>query len=212
MSVKIRLFRVGRKKKSIYRIVVIDSRKRRDGRYLDKIGFYDPLKNPAEVRIDKEKALQWLDKGAQPSDTVFNLFQKEGIALEYHLIKNNVSEEARHIELQKWELSKKEKAAGKKVEVKTEEKVDVKAEEQAEETAAVETEVKAEEQAEEKTAVKTEKKSEEKAEVKVEETKPTEAEKSPETEKEVVEPEENSVAEKKQESEEKSEKSENKES
>ena len=107
MAVKIRLLRMGRKKKPFFRIVAIDTKSRRDGRYLDKVGYYDPLTRPATVKIDKEKILEWLKKGAVPSDTVFNLLQKEGITLEWHLIRNNVNDQARNIEIQKWELSRK---------------------------------------------------------------------------------------------------------
>ena len=98
---------MGRKKKPFYRIVVMDSRTRRDGRYLDKVGYYNPVAKPAEVSIDKDKVLEWLKKGAEPSQTVFNLLQKEGIALDWHLIRNKASEQVRNVELQKWELSKK---------------------------------------------------------------------------------------------------------
>ena len=106
MAVKIRLLRMGRKKKPFYRIVAIDTKSRRDGRYLDKIGSYDPLTKPATVNIDKEKIFAWLEKGATPSETVFNLLQKEGIALEWHLVRNKLSDQARNIEIQKWELSR----------------------------------------------------------------------------------------------------------
>ncbi len=107
MAVRIRLLRMGRKKNPYYRIVVMDSRTRRDGRYLDKVGSYNPVEKPAEVKIDKEKVLDWLKKGAEPSKTVFNLLQKEGIALDWHLIRNNASEQVRNVELQKWELARK---------------------------------------------------------------------------------------------------------
>lgn len=107
MAVKIRLLRMGRKKKPFYRIVAIDTKSRRDGRYLDKIGYYDPLTKPATVNIDKEKILGWLEKGATPSETVFNLLQKEGIALEWHLVRNKISDQAKNVEIQKWELSRK---------------------------------------------------------------------------------------------------------
>ena len=105
MAVKIRLQRMGRKKKPFYWIVAMDSKCRRDGRYLDKLGYYDPLTKPATVKIDKEKVFSWLEKGAVPSDTVFNLLQKEGIAMEWHLIRNNISEQVRNIEIQKWQLA-----------------------------------------------------------------------------------------------------------
>jgi len=107
VAVKIRLLRLGRKKKPFYRIVAIDSRSRRDGRYLDKLGYYDPLTKPATVQLEKEKIAKWLDQGAVPTETVFNLLQKAGIALEYHLIRNKVSEQTRNIEIQKWEMAKK---------------------------------------------------------------------------------------------------------
>ena len=70
MAVKMRLTRLGDKKSPTYRIVVIDSRKARDGEYIDKVGHYNPTANPAEVVIDKEKAADWLAKGVQPTETV----------------------------------------------------------------------------------------------------------------------------------------------
>lgn len=111
MAVRIRLLRMGRKKKPFYRIVVMDSHTRRDGRYLDKVGFYNPIARPAEVRIDKDKVLEWLKKGATPSKTVFNLLQKEGIALDWHLIRNVADEQVRKVEFGKWELAKKMQTA-----------------------------------------------------------------------------------------------------
>jgi small subunit ribosomal protein S16 len=109
LAVKIRLLRMGRKKKPFYRIVAVDSRTRRDGSYLEKLGYYNPVTRPATVEIDKEKVLEWLKNGAEPTKTVFNILQREGIAMEWHLIRNKVSEQARHIELQKWELAKKQR-------------------------------------------------------------------------------------------------------
>jgi len=85
----------------------MDSRTRRDGRYIDKVGHYDPLKKPAEVTIDRDKVINWLEKGAEPSKTVFNILQKEGIALDWHLIRNKASEHVRNVEMQKFELAKK---------------------------------------------------------------------------------------------------------
>jgi small subunit ribosomal protein S16 len=79
MAVKIRLQRFGAKKKPFYRIVAADSRNKRDGRYLEIIGTYNPLTNPATVKIDDVKAQKWLQEGAQPTDTVKNLFTKAGI-------------------------------------------------------------------------------------------------------------------------------------
>ncbi|MBO5648788.1 MAG: 30S ribosomal protein S16 [Clostridia bacterium] len=77
--VKIRLRRIGAKKAPSYRIVVADSRSPRDGRFIEQIGFYDPLKNPAEIKIDAEKAQAWLANGAQPTETVRSLLKKTEI-------------------------------------------------------------------------------------------------------------------------------------
>lgn len=76
---KIRLTRLGGKKAPFYRIVVADARARREGRPVDTIGQYDATKNPAIVSVDEEKALAWLAKGAQPTDTVRSLFKKQGV-------------------------------------------------------------------------------------------------------------------------------------
>ncbi len=77
--VKIRLRRMGMKKAPFYRVVVADSRYPRDGRFIEEIGYYNPQTNPAEVKIDAEKATEWLKKGAQPTDTVKSLLKKSGI-------------------------------------------------------------------------------------------------------------------------------------
>ena len=79
MAVKIRLTRMGKKKKPFYRIVVADERTRRDGAPIDEIGYYDPMTNPANVKIDAEKATKWLNNGAQPTDTVRSLLKKAEI-------------------------------------------------------------------------------------------------------------------------------------
>ncbi len=116
---------MGRKKRPMYRIVVMDSKKPRDGEYIEKIGLYNPLTDPATVEVDKAKALDWMSKGAIPTDTVYNIFQKEGIILENHLNKNVSDEKARNIEMQKWELAKKEQ---NEVQTEVESKVEVKEE------------------------------------------------------------------------------------
>jgi small subunit ribosomal protein S16 len=77
--VKIRLKRIGAKKAPAYRIVVADSRSPRDGRFIEQIGFYNPLTNPAEIKIDAEKAKTWLANGAQPTETVRSLLKKTEI-------------------------------------------------------------------------------------------------------------------------------------
>lgn len=79
MAVRIRLRRMGTHKKPFYRLVVADSRSPRNGRFIDMIGTYDPLKNPAGIQVDPAKALDWLKKGAIPSDTVKTLLSKAGV-------------------------------------------------------------------------------------------------------------------------------------
>ena len=78
MAVQIRLRRMGGKKDSFFRIVVADSRSPRDGRFVESIGYYDPTTEPATVKMDEEKALEWIAKGAQVTDTVKALLQKQG--------------------------------------------------------------------------------------------------------------------------------------
>lgn len=84
MAVKIRLKRMGAKKSPFYRVVVADARSPRDGRFIEEIGTYNPVTQPAEVKIDEEAALKWLQNGAKPSDTVRNLFSKQGILEKFH--------------------------------------------------------------------------------------------------------------------------------
>ncbi len=79
MAVKIRLRRMGAKKAPFYRIVVADGRYPRDGRFIEEIGYYNPLTEPAQVKIDEDKAKQWLQNGAQPTDTVKALLKKNGV-------------------------------------------------------------------------------------------------------------------------------------
>lgn len=79
MAVKIRLRRMGAKKAPFYRVVVADSRSPRDGKFIEEIGYYNPITEPAEIKIDAEKAKKWLGTGAQPSDTVRSLLKKSGI-------------------------------------------------------------------------------------------------------------------------------------
>ncbi|MDO4730937.1 MAG: 30S ribosomal protein S16 [Clostridia bacterium] len=79
MAVKIRLRRMGAKKSPFYRIVVADSRYPRDGRFIEEIGYYNPMKEPSEVKIDVEKAKSWIANGAQPTDTVKAIFKKNEI-------------------------------------------------------------------------------------------------------------------------------------
>ncbi|MCR8630842.1 MULTISPECIES: 30S ribosomal protein S16 [Paenibacillus] len=84
MATRIRLKRIGAHKAPFYRVVVSDSRSPRDGRFIEEIGTYNPITKPAIVNIDEEKALKWLQTGAQASDTVRNLFSQAGIMKKFH--------------------------------------------------------------------------------------------------------------------------------
>jgi len=79
MAMKLRLTRMGSKKRPFYRIVAMDSATRRDGRALDYIGHYNPMTNPAEINVDAEKVAMWIERGAQPTDTVAALLRKAGV-------------------------------------------------------------------------------------------------------------------------------------
>ncbi len=79
MAVKIRLKRMGANKRPFYRIVVADSRAPRDGRFIEEIGYYNPISEPKQIKINSERAEKWLKDGAQPTDTVKDLFKKNGI-------------------------------------------------------------------------------------------------------------------------------------
>lgn len=85
MAVKIRLQRHGRKKRPYYHIVVADSRAPRDGKFIELLGMYNPIVKPASVEIDDKKALDWLIKGAQPTDTVRNILKTQGVLYKKHL-------------------------------------------------------------------------------------------------------------------------------
>ena len=88
MAVKMRLKRMGAKKAPFYRIVVADSRSPRDGKFIENIGTYNPLLKPAEVKINEELAIDWLKKGAIPTDTVKNLLSQAGIMKKFHETKS----------------------------------------------------------------------------------------------------------------------------
>ena len=84
MAVKLRLKRMGNKKKPFYRIVAADSRVARDGKFIELVGTYNPVSEPAEVKINEEVALKWLSNGAQPTDTVRDLLSKNGVMKKFH--------------------------------------------------------------------------------------------------------------------------------
>ncbi len=87
MAVKIRLKRMGAKRAPFYRIVAADSRAPRDGRFIEQLGTYDPTKNPAVITVKEEEVLNWLSKGAQPSDTVRSLLQQKGVMKKFAELK-----------------------------------------------------------------------------------------------------------------------------
>lgn len=79
MAVKIRLARAGAKKKPFYQIIIADERCKRDGRFIANVGTYDPNQNPAALKLEESKTLEWLDRGAQPTDTVKQILKKAGV-------------------------------------------------------------------------------------------------------------------------------------
>jgi small subunit ribosomal protein S16 len=104
--VKIRLQRRGRKKLPIYKIVAADSRYPRDGRFIEALGNYEPLKTPAHIELDEERALYWLQVGAQPTDTARSLLSETGLMLRFHLMRKGKSEAEIAEEMEKWRQSK----------------------------------------------------------------------------------------------------------
>jgi len=104
LAVKLRLARMGKKKQPFYRIVAADSRSRRNGKYIEKIGYYNPITNPAEIVIDEQRAFYWLKNGAIPTETVKSLFSKKGILLKWHHTKHGHDEAKVEEEYKKWEL------------------------------------------------------------------------------------------------------------
>lgn len=92
MAVALRLMRMGRKKAPLYAIVATDSRSRRDGRFIEDLGRYEPVQEPAVVKINAERVMYWLRQGAQPSDTVRNLLSREGLMLHLHLVRKGKDE------------------------------------------------------------------------------------------------------------------------
>ncbi len=99
MAVRIRLQRKGAKHRAFYRIVAADSRSPRDGRFIEQLGYYDPLKEPADISVDTEKVLDWLSKGAKPTETVKSLFSRVGIMETWHEVRQGKSyDELHHIE------------------------------------------------------------------------------------------------------------------
>ena len=123
MSVKIRLARRGRKKQAIYDVVVADARAPRDGRFIEKLGTYNPNTNPASININNERALTWLLNGAQPTDTVKAMLSYRGVMLKKHLqigvLKGAISQEQAYAKFNAWLSEKDTKIEGKKDQLAT---------------------------------------------------------------------------------------------
>ena len=117
MSVKIRLQRHGKKGKPFYWIVAADARAKRDGRYLEKIGTYNPNVNPAEINLDVDSAVKWLQNGAQPTDTAKNILSYKGAMLKNHLVggvrKGALTEEQAEEKFKAWLAEKEGKVSSK---------------------------------------------------------------------------------------------------
>ena len=109
MAVKLRLRRIGKKKQPFYRIVVTDSRIARGGKYIEKIGHYNPLVDPPDILINEERTFLWLGRGAIPTDTVKSLLSKKGILLRWHLMRRNFPQDRIDEEMKKWEVLQIEK-------------------------------------------------------------------------------------------------------
>ena len=146
MPAKIRLQRHGKKGQPFYHIVVADSRSPRDGKFIEKIGTYNPLTNPAQINIKFDRALYWYSVGAQPTDTARSLLSKTGVMLKYHLMrgvqKGAMTEEQAEVKFQNWMKEKEAKLANvaKNVEekVRGEKKARLDAEKQVNEARAAE--------------------------------------------------------------------------
>ncbi len=117
MAVKIRLQRFGKKKQPFYRIVVADAKEPRDGKYIESIGWYNPLPMPMQIEVKEDRVIHWLKKGAIPTDTVKSLLRRKGIWLKWSLMKQGKDEAFIQAEYEKWlnlQMNKEKKEAEKK--------------------------------------------------------------------------------------------------
>ena len=130
MPVKIRLQRHGKKGKPFYWIVAANSRAKRDGKFLEKLGTYNPVSNPAQIEIDVDAAVKWLKNGAQPSDTARRILSYKGVLLKYHLLggvaKGALTEEQAEAKFNAWVEAKNNKVSSKEQKL-AKEKADAKA-------------------------------------------------------------------------------------
>ena len=129
MAVRIRLKKLGRKKRPFYRVVAIDSRFKRDGREIERLGWYDPIQDNNSCNLNEERVLHWLNQGAKPSDTVQGLFRKNGLSYKWHLSKQGLKDADIEKLLEEWkereknriELKKDKKIKKKELSAKAEE-------------------------------------------------------------------------------------------
>ncbi len=129
MAVRIRLRRMGRKKRPFYRIVAADSRSPRDGRFIETLGTYNPLTDPATVEVQEERVIYWLKNGAQPTQTVKNLLRHKGIWLKWDLMKRGADQAKIEEEYKKWEvlqIERQKRLAAKKAQEKVTKKEEAK--------------------------------------------------------------------------------------
>ena len=126
MATKIRLKRIGRRNRPFYRLIVIDSRKRRDGAAIEQIGWYNPIDPKHSYEIMDDRILYWLGEGAIPSNAVKKIMKREGLALRWHLMQQGVDEKEIEIEIKRWELNREDTLASR--EAKEAEKLEKKKE------------------------------------------------------------------------------------
>ncbi|GAB4170576.1 MAG: hypothetical protein Kow00108_04740 [Calditrichia bacterium] len=122
MAVRMRLRRMGRKKRPFYRVVVADVKAPRDGRFIESLGYYNPMKDPAEVVLKEDRVFYWLSNGAQPTDTVKSLLSNEGLMLKWDLMKRKVEPEKIEEEFKKWQEAKELKK--KRLELQKQEEIE----------------------------------------------------------------------------------------
>ncbi|MDG2266868.1 MAG: 30S ribosomal protein S16, partial [Candidatus Marinimicrobia bacterium] len=121
MATKIRLKRIGRRNRPFYRLVIMDSRNRRDGAAIEQVGWYNPIADDDIYSLKEDRILHWLKEGAQPTNAAQKLFKKMGVAYKWHLMQSGLDESAIEKELKKWELDKE--AANKSLSSKKDEAV-----------------------------------------------------------------------------------------
>lgn len=114
MAVRLRLRRAGRRHYAFFHLVAADSRAPRDGRFIEKLGYYNPNTDPPDIRFNHERILYWLQNGAQPTETVRSLLSREGILLKLHLWRKGKSPEEIEAAYQLWKAQKEAKLASKK--------------------------------------------------------------------------------------------------